>query len=144
MPVPRTPLDLVRMSEMRDLGLVAFAFMVCSGCVAAAEPAPSGVAVIDGPRAEADCRDYTAMATIDGQQQQVGGRICQEGEGQWHITDAPPQQPAPDAVFEPTPTYPYYDPWLWGPPIGFGLGVIVADGHRHPHRFENSHDFAFG
>src|SRR5271165_6624359 len=39
-----------------------------------------------------------------------------------------------------------YDPWLWGPPIGFSIGAFVFVEHGHGHRFHDFHrpgGFAF-
>ncbi len=136
---------------MRNLVFAVLGCMICSTCPAATpEPGTSGVAVIYGAGSQADCRDYAATALIDGRQQPVVGRICQQPDGSWHITDATPRPPTPDEILEPRsidspyapPLWSSYDPWLWGPPIGFGLGaVIVGGGHRNSPRFDSVHVF---
>jgi len=142
---------------MRQLIPLAGVVLACSGCVQAplrpAEPVISQVTervAADDP----NCQEYTAQATVDGQQQEIVGRACRQADGSWRIAEGPPGEPTQfQTVYGPPlsytygsiyPYYPYYDPWFWGPPIGlsFGGSFVFVDRFHHFHRFhrEFAHD----
>ena len=130
--------------------LIAAFTLVCSGCLAAPEREPivSQATMTTTPGNPA-CRDYTLQAIVEGKPQTIVGHACQQPDGTWRIVEGPPGQPVTVYVPPPYPYYPYYyDPWLWGPPIGFSVGAFAfVDRHQHVHdfrRFHRSHDFAAG
>jgi surface antigen len=140
---------------MRSLIAIAGLILTGPGCVQAPLPSPEPVISQVTERVAADdpsCREYTAQATIDGRQQEIVGRACQQSDGSWRIAEGPPGQPSQfQTVYGPplsyaygfsSPYYPYYDSWLWGPPIGlsFGSSFVFVDRFRHFHRFR--HGFA--
>lgn len=90
-------------------------------------PAP-----VDGIR----CRAVIGQAEIDGTAQQIIGRACQQSDGTWQIV----QNPDGSVLWYPLDTYPYPDPWYWGPTVFVGVGTsfIFVDRFHHFHRF---HDF---
>lgn len=103
-----------------------------------------------------NCRDYTAQFLVDGKQQDIVGRACRRSDGSWKITEGPPGNPTQfETVYPPVTyvyNYPYYGPWLYGPPVGlgFGGGFVFFDGflhlrhelhHEHHEHHEGPHDF---
>jgi surface antigen len=142
---------------MRPLIAVAGLILIGPGCVQAPLPPPEPVISQVRERVAADdptCRDYTAQATVDGRQQEIVGRACQQSDGSWRIAEGPPGQPTqyqtiygPPLSYAygssyPYPYYPYYDSRLWGPPIGlsFGSSFVFVDRFHHFHHFR--HEFA--
>ena len=133
---------------MRQLGRfapVSVIVLACTGCVTAYSSEPvftqvTSQVAVDDP----NCRDYSAQVMIERRQQQIVGRACQQSDGTWRIVEGPPGQP-PQIVVGYTPPpyayYPYYDPWLWGPPIGLSLGasVVFVDRFRGFHHFRFAH-----
>jgi hypothetical protein len=125
--------------------------LLCSGCVQAPPPPAEATISQVTERVAADdptCRDYSAQAIVDGRQQQIVGRACQQSDGSWRVAEGPPNAPTQfQTVYWAQPYthgmyYPYYDPWFLGPPIGLSLGgsfVFVDRFHRF-HRFH--HQFA--
>lgn len=96
------------------------------------------------------CRDYSAIATLNGQQQPVVGRACELADGSWQVTQGTPEQPAQvTIIYPPAPyPYPYYAygpwPWWWGPSfVGVG-GAVVFVGHRHFHDHHGHHSWGHG
>lgn len=134
---------------MREVIVTFCGVLACAGCVAAPMPEPvisqitSRVAA-DDPR----CQQYTARATINGLEQDIAGRACQQPDGSWRVAEGPPEQPDKYVIVYAPPAYsgyPAYDPWLWGPPIGISLGALVfVDRDHRFHEFHHLHHFAFG
>ncbi|ASL42566.1 hypothetical protein bAD24_I03695 [Burkholderia sp. AD24] len=76
------------------------------------------------------CRFVVGQAEIDGVMQQVSGRACLQPDGTWQIVQ--------DDAGALAPAY-YYDPWYWGPPVVFGVGVsvIFVDRFHHFHHMDH-------
>jgi hypothetical protein len=145
--------DLGQEARMRDFIPVIGIALICSSC-ALAPPSPPLFSQVTSQVApdSPNCRDYSAQATVDGKQQEIIGRACQQDDGSWRIAEGPSGQPVQFVtVYAPPPYdyYSYYDPWLWGWPIGLSLGasvLFVDRDHRFHHvQFANRHDgFGFG
>jgi hypothetical protein len=108
--------------------LAASAVLGCQ--TAGAQAPPSNLPAISGPTAATpdaggNCKDYSATATIDGEQHSISGRACKQADGTWRIAEGPPGSAQPQiAYWQPDgPGYIDDDPWLWGWPIGFSIGV---------------------
>jgi hypothetical protein len=93
------------------------------------------------------CRDYSAVATLNGQEQPIVGRSCELADGSWQVTQGTPDQPTRvNIVYPPPPPrhayypyYPGYDPF-WGPPfVGVGASFIFVGGHHHHHGHGGGH-----
>ena len=127
---------------MRKAILAIGGMLACAGC--AAEPAPAPVFSEVTSRvvtADPSCQDYTARASINGTQQDIAGRACKLPDGSWRVMEGPAGQTDKTViVYVPPATSgsPAYDPWLWGPPIGFSFGALVFVDREH--RF---HEFQF-
>jgi surface antigen len=97
---------------------------LCAACAAPAE-AQSDASV---------CRFVAGQAEIDGVMQQITGRACLQPDGTWQIVedDAAAQALADGPVY-------YYDPWYWGPPVVFGVGVsfVFVDRFHHFHHMDH-------
>ena len=65
-----------------------------------------------------NCRAVVGQAEIDGTAQQVVGRACLQPDGTWQFV----QSPDGDVMWYPVATYPYSDPWWWGPPALYQFG----------------------
>jgi hypothetical protein len=111
--------------------------ILAAGCV---EPPPPPVLIAPGPATVAaddpNCRDYTALATIAGEQQQIVGRACRQPDGSWRIVEGTPEQPGQVILVYPPPSpdwaYPYPSyPWFWGPPFAVGASFVFFAGHGH-------------
>jgi surface antigen len=80
------------------------------------------------------CRFVAGQAEIDGVMQQITGRACLQPDGTWQIVedDAAAQALADGPVY-------YYDPWYWGPPVVFGVGVsfVFVDRFHHFHHMDH-------
>jgi hypothetical protein len=133
---------------MRDFIPVMAVALICSSCVSARPPPPlfSQVTGQVDPNSP-NCRDYSAQATVDGKQQEIVGRACQQNDGSWSIAEGPAGQPLQLVTVYAPPPYTYYsdyDPWLWGWPIGLSLGasvIFVDRDHRFHHvQFANRHN----
>jgi hypothetical protein len=134
-------------ARMRELVPVIGIVLACSGCVSGPTPQPTFSQVTSQVATNSsNCRDYSAQATVDGRQQEIVGRACQQSDGTWRIVEGTSGQPeqfvtvfAPPAAY-----YPYYGPWLWGPPIGLSRGgpvIFVGRDHRfHPFRIPYVHN----
>lgn len=130
---------------MRRLIFAATALALsCSGCV---EPPPPPVVIAPvSAKVAADdpnCREYTAVATIAGEQQQIVGRACRQADGSWKIVEGTPEQPGQVILVYPPPSpdyaYPPSYPWFWGPPFAVGASFVFFTGHgRH---FAGHHHF---
>jgi hypothetical protein len=102
-----------------------------------------------------NCREYTAVATIAGeQQQQIVGRACRQPDGSWRIVEGTPEQPGQVIMVYPPPPpnyvypYPAY-PWFWGPPFAVGASFAFFSGHGHHHGdhhrgHDHDHDHGHG
>jgi hypothetical protein len=121
--------------------------LASAGCMAVPqEPVVTQATMAVSPDNPA-CRDYTVQAVVDGKPQSVTGQACQQADGSWRVTESVAGQPQQLVQVYPPP-YPVYvyDPWFWGPPIGFSIGAIVFVDHGHGHRFHTFHHgrgFAF-
>lgn len=98
-------------------------------CLSAACAAPT-VAQTDPYATASDapgCRYVVGQAEIDGVMQQIGGLACLQPDGSWQIVQN-----------ESAPLY-YYDPWYWGPPVVFGVGVsfVFVDRFHHFHHMDH-------
>ncbi|MCW3477844.1 flagellar basal body L-ring protein FlgH [Limobrevibacterium gyesilva] len=134
---------------MRRFVLAAGLALICAGCVAPPPEPLISQATITTPPDNPACRDYTLQAIVHGEPQTIVGHACQQPDGTWRIVEAPQGQPAQSMmIYAPPPYayYPYYDPWLWEPPIGLSVGAFVfVDRHHHFHdfrRFHERHGFA--
>ncbi|TDN61277.1 hypothetical protein [Paraburkholderia sp. BL10I2N1] len=80
-----------------------------------------------------NCRAVVGQAEIDGTGQQVVGRACLQPDGTWQFV----QSPDGNVMWYPVATYPYSDPWWWGPPlfISWGVSFIFVDNSHRFHRF---------
>ncbi len=139
---------------MRPSGFVAVFALLCSGCTAVVPPPPQPVVsqlTMTTPPNNPACRDYTMQATIQGKPQTIVGHACQQPDGSWRIVEGPQGQPGQVVTVYPPPAYAYaypypayYDPWFWGPPVGFSVGALFfVDGHHHFHHFHGFHRFPF-
>jgi surface antigen len=106
--------------------------LACGGCIAtaAAQTAPLDPAFASA----ATCRQITAQAQIDGRVQNVTGLACLQSDGTWQMVQdvyAPPEYAPPGYA------YGWYDPWYWGPPIGFGTAFFFVDRDHHRHHLDH-------
>ena len=115
-------------------------FLACAGCYAAPpEPAVNQATMTVSP-ANPTCRDYTVQATADGKPETVTGHACRQADGSWRVAEGVAGQPQQLVQVYP-PVYPsyVYDPWFWGPPVGFSIGAVIFVDHGHGHRFHTFH-----
>jgi hypothetical protein len=131
---------------MRRTICLAVVISACSGCVSA-PPEPVQPMIFGenttGAADDPNCREYKGQAMIGGQEQQLVGRACRQSDGTWKIVEGTSEHPAQVVtVYTPPPysAYPYYDPWLWGPPFGLGFGASFAFFGGHHHGFHHDHD----
>ena len=127
------------------IGFAAASLLMQRPAVAqSSEPVLSQVASNQAPD-NANCRDYNALATIDGRPQPLVGRACRQPDGTWRISEDVLGNTSPSVVtYLPPPAgYPVYgDPLLWDFPIGFSIGVpFFIDQHRHFRGFTDFHRF---
>jgi hypothetical protein len=123
---------------MRQFASVVSFILACTGCVVAPEPQPLFSAVTsDVAPDDPHCRDYRALATVDGQPQEIVGRACQQSDGSWRIVEGPSRAPPQMLALYAPPPY-AYNPWLWDFPIGFSLGasVVFVDRQHHFHHMQ--------
>jgi hypothetical protein len=128
---------------MRNLLFATSLGLCCAACTVPPAPAISNVTTIVPPDAP-NCQDYTAQATVDGTTQPITGRACKQNDGTWQIVESVPGVPPAVAVYTPPPVayQTFYDPWLWGPPLGFSAGVFAfVDGRHHVHHFDGHRPF---
>jgi hypothetical protein len=134
--------------QMRRPVLALATLLMSGSCVAASPPEPdiSGVTT-NVVGSNQDCEDYTARATIGGQEQVIAGRACQQPGGSWIVAEGPPDRPATYVIVYPPPVYGIYPPYdlgFWGVPIGFSVGTLVfVDREHRVHRFNHFRQFAF-
>lgn len=113
--------------------------LASSGCVESPPPPVVITPLSDTVAADdPNCREYTAIATIEGEQQQIVGRACRQPDGSWRIVEGTPEQPGQVILVYPPPSpdyvYPYPSyPWFWGPPFAFGASFAFFSGHGHHH-----------
>ncbi len=127
---------------------LAFGFvLICSGCVAAPAPVVTQLTMTTPPNSPA-CRDYTLQATVQGTPQTIVGHACQQPDGSWRVVEGVQGQAGQVVTTNAPPPYaydPYYDPWLWAPPLGLSVGAFVfVDRHRHFHSLHASPRFVGG
>jgi hypothetical protein len=132
---------------MRIIISITAVGLICSGCVSAPPPPMFSQIISQVAPDSPNCRDYSAQVTVDGRQQEIVGRACQQDDGTWKISEGPAGQPAQLATVYAPPPYDYYsnyDQWLWGWPIGLSLGasvIFVDRDHRFHHfQFANRHN----
>lgn len=99
------------------------------------------------PPGNAECRDYTMQAAIDGKPGGFVGHDCQAPDGRWQVVTGMPQsRPVVPLIQYPPPVVNYpYGGWLVGPPAGFSAGSFVFFGHppfRQFHAFPRLHRFS--
>ncbi|WP_246024878.1 hypothetical protein [Paraburkholderia dinghuensis] len=89
-----------------------------------------------------NCREVVGQAEIDGVTQDVAERACLQSDGTWQIV----QGSDGSALWYPVASYPYPDPWWWGPPVFIGVGVsfIFVDHFHHVHHFAHFRPFGRG
>jgi surface antigen len=101
----------------------------CAACAAPVEAQADPVSADTST-----CRFVVGQAEIDGVMQQITGRACLQADGTWQIVedDAAAQALADGPVY-------YYDPWYWGPPVVFGVGVsfVFVDRFHHFHHMDH-------
>ncbi len=134
------------------LGLVAL-LIACAGCTAEPEPPPppfSEIMMTPLPN-DPNCREYQAQALVGGQPQMIVGKACLQSDGTWRVVEGTPQNPNQmTMIYPPYPYYggygygyPYYDgvydPWDWGPPIGFSVGTVFFVGKNGHHDGHHGH-----
>lgn len=123
---------------MRNVMSLLAIICSCSACVTPLpQPPAMSPAATATPANAPECREYTAEATIDGKVQQMVGRACRRDDGSWQIVEGTTDQLAQIVTVYPASPYsyygPYYGPWYWGPPFGFGASFLFADRHHHFH-----------
>ena len=134
---------------MRPLFGATALVLACSGCVEAPPP-PVVITPVSSTIAGDDpnCREYTAVATIAGEQQQIVGRACRQADGSWRIVEGTPEQPGQVILIYPPPTdaYPYPPdyPWFWGPPFAVGTSFVFFAGHHHGGHHHGGHHRGHG
>ena len=129
---------------MRNLLFATGLGLCCAACTLPPEPAISSVTTTVPPDAP-NCQDYTAQVTVDGSTQPIAGRACKQDDGTWQIVESVPGASPTVALYTPPPVayQAFYDPWLWGPPLGFSTGgFLFLDKHHHVHRFHDHAPFA--
>ena len=129
---------------MRNLLFATGLGLCCAACTLPPEPAISSVTTTVPPDAP-NCQDYTAQVTVDGSTQPIAGRACKQDDGTWRIVESVPGGSPTVALYTPPPVayQAFYDPWLWGPPLGFSTGgFLFLDKHHHVHRFHDHAPFA--
>jgi surface antigen len=122
---------------MRNILGIGTALVALAGCVA---PVASQTQAYDAPSDAASCRDIAGQAEIDGVMQRIVGRACPQPDGSWRIVQdsgAVVVVPAAGYPYYPYSYYPYYDPWYWGPPVGFGASFIFVDRFHHHHHMDH-------
>jgi hypothetical protein len=126
---------------MRNIISLLTIVVPLAACATAPPPPVVAPVTMTVPANAPECREYTAEATIDGKTQQIVGRACRRDDGSWQIVEGTAAQPAQVvAVYQVPPyPYPYYDPWYWGPPFGFGASFLFVDRHHHFHHREFHH-----
>jgi hypothetical protein len=130
---------------MRRIILVAGIALGCAGC-ALPQPVQPEISQVTTSVAPDDpnCIVYSAQA-VGQTERTILGRACRQADGSWKLTEGLQGQPAQTLVYWPPPdAYAgLYDPWLWGPPIGFSIGAAVfVDRDHHLHHFRNFAEFA--
>ncbi|KVL03296.1 hypothetical protein [Burkholderia cepacia] len=105
--------------------------IVCLGCSAAVFAQTYDDLADD----TANCRAVVAQANIDGTEQRIVGRACQQDDGTWQFV----QSPDGSVLWYPAVDYPYADLWYWGPPlfIGAGVGFVFIDRFHRFHHFHH-------
>ena len=131
---------------MRQIIVVAGIALGCAGCALPqpAEPELTQVTTSVAPD-NPNCILYSAQ-TVGQTGPTILGRACRQADGSWQLTEGPPGQPAQYALtYWPPPDSDagLYEPWLWGPPIGFSIGAVVfVDRDHHLHHFRDFAEFA--
>ncbi|ASV99650.1 hypothetical protein [Paraburkholderia aromaticivorans] len=110
--------------------LRGFASLCCCAACAAPLEAHADALAMD----VSTCRFVVGQAEIDGVMQEISGRACLQPDGTWQIVedDAAAQALADGSLY-------YYDPWYWGPPVVFGVGVafVFVDRFHHFHHMDH-------
>jgi hypothetical protein len=130
--------------------LTVAAALAIAECVAPSTANASEVVSQATPeQSSVNCRNYTMPVTVDGQQRQAVGQVCQQPDGSWRVTQNTPGLPLqvytlPAQMIYVTPNpYQYYwaDSWGFGPPFFAGGLVFFGDGFHH---FRHKHFFHSG
>jgi hypothetical protein len=140
--------------------VIAGSVLGCAGCALPqpVEPEISQVSALVAPD-DPNCIVYSTQAAVGQTEQAIIGRACRQADGSWKVTEGSPGPATQSTIIYWPPPDAYvgiYDPWLWGPPIGFSVGFVVFVDHDHhvhhvrdfaefahvPHRFD--HHFAQG
>lgn len=122
----------------------------CSACVAEQPPPPMVISQVSSvvSRDDPNCREYTAFATIEGEQQQIVGRACRQPDGSWRIVEGTPEEPGQVILVYPPPDYAYpyppYYPSFWGPPFMAGASFAFFAGHHHRGHHGHGHHGGHG
>jgi surface antigen len=90
-----------------------------------------------------DCRAIVGNAEIDGTMQTIVGRACLQSDGTWQLMR---DDYDGSVLVYPVASYPYPDPWYWGPPIFIGAGAsfVFVDHFHHFHHFHHMDHNHFG
>jgi surface antigen len=90
-----------------------------------------------------DCRAIVGNAEIDGTMQTIVGRACLQSDGTWQLMR---DDYDGSVLVYPVASYPYPDPWYWGPPIFIGVGAsfVFVDRFHHFHHFHHMDHNHFG
>ena len=88
------------------------------------------------PPGNAECRDYSMQAAIDGTPGGFVGHDCHAPDGRWQVVKGVPQSgPLVPAIQPPPVVYYPYGGWLVGPPARFSAGSFVLFGRPPFHQF---------
>lgn len=126
--------------------VIAGIVLGCAGCALPQpiEPEISQVSTSVAPD-DPTCIVYSTQAAVDQAERAIIGRACRQADGSWKITEGSPGQPTESTMVYWPPPDAYagiYDPWLWGPPIGFSIGAVVfVDRDHHIHRIRDFAEF---
>jgi hypothetical protein len=131
-------------TPMRRIIAVASIPLCCASC-AVPQPTPviSQVSTSVAPD-HPNCIVYSTEASTGQTERQILGRACRQPDGSWKVTEGAPGQPPQAMLYSPPPDayWGVYDPWLWGPPIGFSVGALVfVDRDHHVHAVRDFDDF---
>src|SRR5262245_22260856 len=108
--------------------------LILAGCAAQAPPNATDASLVPTQDLQ-ECREFTTLVMVEGQQRQAVGQTCQQPDGSWQVTLNTPGLPQqvytlpPQAIQQyayPDPYYYRWDPWFYGPPF-VGGQVFVAN-----------------
>jgi len=131
---------------MRRIIVAAGIALGCAGCALPqpVEPEISQVSTSVAPD-DPNCIVYSTQAAVGQTERAIIGRACRQTDGSWKVTEGSPGQPTQSTLVYWPPPDAYvgiYDPWLWGPPIGFSVGAVVfVDRDHHVHHIRDFAEF---